>query len=174
MYYHNYATDIYEYDRMKHRRPLHLNAWNVYNKRRSIEIFNRQNEFTDMNEFMQYVEVHKPFDKKRQHKKKTIKNENAYYIDTETDAKKKVETFEHFRLMVLQGWNNMAEEHKAAYGRIALEMNRKSEEEMVDDCLLNRRCKEEIDKRFKSDLLVLQYQAQQLQKGIEAMITQNR
>ena len=158
---------------MKHHRPLRLNAWNVYNKRRSIETFNRETEFTDINEFIEYINVHKSFDMKRQHRKKAIKNHNAYYIDTEMGAKKKVETFEHFRLMVLQGWNDMAEEHKAVYRRIALEMNRKSKEE-VNDCLLNQRCKEEIDKRFRVDLLALQYQAQQLQNSIDAMLSQNR
>ena len=30
---------------MKRRRPFHLNAWNVYIKRRSIEIFNKENDF---------------------------------------------------------------------------------------------------------------------------------
>jgi len=29
----------------------------------------------------------------------------------------------------------------------------------------------QVDRRFKSDLLVLQYQAHQLQKGIDAMIS---
>ena len=64
---------------LKRRRPFHLNAWNVYIKRRSIEIFNKENDFTDVNEYKEYINLYKPFDKKRQHKKKTIKNENAYY-----------------------------------------------------------------------------------------------
>jgi len=58
------------------------------------------------------------------------------------------------------------------YRNIALDMNKQSrgKGEVVDDCSLNQRCKEEtvrhqVDRRFKSDLLVLQYQAQQLQKG---------
>ena len=152
---------------MKHRR---LNAWNVYIKRRSIEIFDRENDFTDINEFKEYINVHKPFDKMRRHRKKSIKNENAYYIDPETEAQKKVETFEHFRLMVLQGWNDMTDDDKAVYRSIAIDMNKKSKEE-VDDCLLNIRCKEEVDRRFKADLLVLQYQIKQLQKGIDAMIS---
>ena len=159
------------------RRP-HLNAWNVYIKRRSIEIFNKENDFTDVNEFKEYINKYKPFDKKRQHKKKTIKNENAYYIDPKTEEKKKVETFEHFRLMALQDLSNMTEDHKAVYRSIALDMNKQSKGEIVDDCSLNQRCKKEIvvdrhqvDRRFKSDLLVLQYQAQQLQKGIDAMIS---
>jgi len=152
---------------MKHRR---LNAWNVYIKRRSIEIFDRENDFTDINEFKEYINVHKPFDKMRRHRKKTIKNENAYYIDSETEAQKKVETFEHFRLMVLQGWNDMTEDDKAVYRSIAIDMNKKSKEE-VDNSLLNIRCKEEVDRRFKADLLVLQYQIKQLQKGIDAMIS---
>ena len=163
---------------MKRCRPFHLNAWNVYTKRRSIEIFNRENDFTDVNEFKEYINLYKPFDKKRQHKKKTIKNENAYYIDPKTEEKKKVETFEHFRLMALQDWSNMPEDHKAVYRNIALDMNKQSrgKGEVVDDCSLNQRCKEEtvrhqVDRRFKSDLLVLQYQAQQLQKGIDAMIS---
>ena len=42
---------------MKRRRPLHLNAWNVYTKRRSIEIFNRENDFTDVNEFKEYINI---------------------------------------------------------------------------------------------------------------------
>ena len=49
-------------------------------------------------------------------------------------------------------------------------MNKKSKEE-VDNCLLNIRCKEEVDRQFKADLLVLQYQIRQLQKGIDAMIS---
>ena len=155
---------------LKRRRPFHLNAWNVYIKRRSIEIFNKENDFTDVNEFKEYINKYKPFDKKRQHKKKTIKNENAYYIDSETEAQKKVETFEHFRLMVLQGWNDMTEDDKAVYRSIAIDMNKKSKEE-VDNSLLNIRCKEEVDRRFKADLLVLQYQIKQLQKGIDAMIS---
>ena len=158
---------------MKHRR---LNAWNVYIKRRSIEIFDRENDFTDINEFKEYINVHKPFDKMRRHRKKTIKNENTYYIDPETKAQKKVETFEHFRLMALQDWNSMTEDDKAVYRSIALDMNKQSKGEIVDDCSLNQRCKKEVDRhqvdrRFKSDLLVLQYQAQQLQKGIDAMIS---
>ena len=100
---------------MKRRRPFHLNAWNVYIKRRSIEIFNKENDFADVNEFKEYINLYKPFDKKRQHKKKTIKNENAYYIDPKTEEKKKVETFEHFRLMALQDWNSMTEDDKALY-----------------------------------------------------------
>ena len=163
---------------MKRRRSSHLNAWNVYTKRRSIEIFNRKNDFTDVNEFKEYINTYKPFDKKRQHKKKTIKNENAYYIDPKTEEKKKVETFEHFRLMALQDWNSMTEDDKAVYRSIALDMNKQSKGEIVDDCSLNQRCKKEVvvdrhqvDRRFKSDLLVLQYQAQQLQKGIDAMIS---
>ena len=68
---------------MKRRRPFHLNAWNVYTKRRSIEIFNRENDCTDVNEFKEYINIHKPFDKMRRHKKKTIKNENTYYTDPE-------------------------------------------------------------------------------------------
>ena len=157
---------------MKRRRSSHLNAWNVYTKRRSIEIFNRKNDFTDVNEFKEYINTYKPFDKKRQHKKKTIKNENAYYIDPKTEEKKKVETFEHFRLMALQDWNSMTEDDKAVYRSIALDMNKQSKGEIVDDCSLNQQCKEDqVDRRFKSDLLVLQYQAQQLQKGIDAMIS---
>ena len=163
---------------LKRRRPFHLNAWNVYTKRRSIEIFNKENDFTDVNEFKEYINLYKPFDKKRQHKKKTIKNENAYYIDPKTEEKKKVETFEHFRLMALQDWNSMTEDDKAVYRSIALDMNKQSKGEIVDDCSLNQRCKKEVvvdrhqvDRRFKSDLLVLQYQAQQLQKGIDAMIS---
>ena len=152
---------------MKHRR---LNAWNVYIKRRSIEIFDRKNDFTDINEFKEYINVHKPFDKMRRHRKKTIKNENTYYIDPETKAQKKVETFEHFRLMALQDWNSMTEDDKAVYRSIAIDMNKKSKEE-VDDCLLKIRCKEEVDRQFKADLLVLQYQIRQLQKGIDAMIS---
>ena len=152
---------------MKHRR---LNAWNVYIKRRSIEIFDRENDFTDINEFKEYINVHKPFDKMRRHRKKSIKNENAYYIDPETEAQKKVETFEHSRLMVLQGWNDMTEDDKAVYRSIAIDMNKKSKEE-VDNSLLNIRCKEEVDRQFKADLLVLQYQIRQLQKGIDAMIS---
>ena len=152
---------------MKHR---HLNAWNVYIKRRSIEIFDRKNDFTDINEFKEYINVHKPFDKMRRHRKKTIKNENTYYIDPETKAQKKVETFEHFRLMALQDWNSMTEDDKAVYRSIAIDMNKKSKEE-VDDCLLSIRCKEEVDRQFKADLLVLQYQIRQLQKGIDAMIS---
>ena len=155
---------------MKHHRPLRLNAWNVYNKRRSIETFNRETEFTDINEFIEYINVHKSFDMKRQHRKKAIKNHNAYYIDTEMGAKKKVETFEHFRLMVLQGWNDMTDDDKAVYRSIAIDMNKKSKEE-VDNSLLNIRCKEEVDRQFKADLLVLQYQIRQLQKGIDAMIS---
>ena len=139
---------------MKHR---HLNAWNVYIKRRSIEIFDRENDFTDINEFKEYINVHKPFDKMRRHRKKTIKNENTYYIDPETKAQKKVETFEHFRLMVLQDWNDMTDDDKAVYRSIAIDMNKKS--------------KEEVDRQFKADLLVLQYQIKQLQKGIDAMIS---
>ena len=163
---------------MKRRRPFHLNAWNVYIKRRSIEIFNKENDFADVNEFKEYINLYKPFDKKRQHKKKTIKNENAYYIDPKTEEKKKVETFEHFKLMALQGWNDMTEDDKAVYRSIALDMNKQSKGEIVDDCSLNQQCKKEVvvdrhqvDRRFKSDLLVLQYQAQQLQKGIDAMIS---
>jgi len=158
---------------MKHHRPLRLNAWNVYTKRRSIEIFNRENEFTNMNEFIEYINVHKSFDKKRQHRRKAIKNHNAYYIDPKSGEEKKVETFEHFRSMVLQGWKDMTEDHKAIYRNIAIDMNKKSKEE-VNDCLLNQRCKEEIDKRFRVDLLALQYQAQQLQKSIDAMLSKNR
>ena len=75
---------------MKRRRPSYLNAWNMYIKRRSIE---KENNFSDINEFKEYINLYKPFDKKRQHKKKTIKNENAYYIDPKTEEKKKVETF---------------------------------------------------------------------------------
>jgi len=37
--------------------PFHLNAWNVYTKRRSIEIFNRENDFTDVNEFKEYINI---------------------------------------------------------------------------------------------------------------------
>jgi len=81
----------------QHHRRLRLNAWNVYIKRRSIEIFDRENDFTDINEFKEYINVHKPFDKMRRHKKKKIKNENTYYVDPETETQKKVETFEHFR-----------------------------------------------------------------------------
>ena len=161
---------------MKRRRPFH--AWNVYIKRRSIEIFNKENDFSDINEFKEYINLYKPFDKKRQHKKKTIKNENEYYIDPKTEEKKKVETFELFRLMALQDWNSMTEDDKAVYRSIALDMNKQSKGEIVDDCSLNQRCKKEVvvdrhqvDRRFKSDLLVLQYQAQQLQKGIDAMIS---
>ena len=163
---------------MKRRRSSHLNAWNVYIKRRSIEIFNKENDFSDINEFKEYINLYKPFDKKRQHKKKTIKNENAYYRDPDTEEKRKVETFEHFRLMALQDWNSMTEDDKAVYRSIALDMNKQSKGEIVDDCSLNQRCKKEVvvdrhqvDRRFKSDLLVLQYQAQQLQKGIDAMIS---
>ena len=158
------------------RRP-HLNAWNVYIKRRSIEIFNKENDFTDVNEFKEYINKYKPFDKKRQHKKKTIKNENTHFIDPETGDERKVETFEHFRLMALQDWNSMTEDDKAVYRSIALDMNKQSKGEIVDDCPINQRCKEEVvdrhqvDRRFKSDLLVLQYQAHQLQKGIDAMIS---
>ena len=155
---------------MKRRRRLHLNAWNVYIKRRSIEIFDRENDFTDINEFKEYINVHKPFDKMRRHRKKTIKNENTYYIDPETKAQKKVETFEHFRLMVLQSWNDMTDDDKAVYRSIAIDMNKKSKEE-VDNSLLKIRCKEEVDRQFKADLLVLQYQIKQLQKGIDAMIS---
>ena len=42
---------------MKHRR-LRLNAFHI--KRRSIEIFDRENDFTDINEFKEYINVHKP------------------------------------------------------------------------------------------------------------------
>ena len=117
---------------MKRCRPFHLNAWNVYTKRRSIEIFNKENDFTDVNEFKEYINKYKPFDKKRQHKKKTIKNENAYYIDPKTEEKKKVETFEHFRLMALQDWSNMTEDDKAVYRSIALDMNKQSKGEIVE------------------------------------------
>ena len=159
---------------MKRRRPSYLNAWNMYIKRRSIE---KENNFSDINEFKEYINLYKPFDKKRQHRKKTIKNENAYYRDPDTEEKRKVETFEHFRLMALQDWNSMTEDDKAVYRSIALDMNKQSKGEIVDDCPINQRCKEEVvdrhqvDRRFKSDLLVLQYQAQQLQKGIDAMIS---
>jgi len=136
---------------MKRYRRLRLNAWNVYTKRRSIEIFNRENDFTDVNEFKEYINTYKPFDKKRQHKKKTIKNENAYYIDPKTEEKKKVETFEHFRLMALQDWSNMPEDHKAMYRNIALDMNKQSKGEVVDDCSLNQRCKEETVVRHQVD-----------------------
>ena len=78
--------------------------------------------------------------------------------------------------MAIQDWNSMTEDDKAVYRSIALDMNKQSKGEIVDDCSLNQRCKEEVDRhqvdrRFKSDLLVLQYQAQQLQKGIDAMIS---
>ena len=80
--------------------------------------------------------------------------------------------------MALQDWNSMTEDDKAVYRSIALDMNKQSKGEIVDDCSLNQRCKKEVvvdkhqvDRRFKSDLLVLQYQAQQLQKGIDAMIS---
>ena len=86
------------------------------------------------------------------------------------EAQKKVETFEHFRLMVLQGWNDMTDDDKAVYRSIAIDINKKSKEE-VDNSLLNIRCKEEVDRQFKADLLVLQYQIRQLQKGIDAMIS---
>jgi len=68
-------------------------------------MFNREHVFTDINEFKEYINVYKPFDKNKmtQHQKKTIKNKNSYYIEPETGEKKKVETFEYFRLMVLQG-----------------------------------------------------------------------
>ena len=85
--------------------------------------------------------------------------------------------FENFRLMARQDWSNMTEDHKAVYRSIALDMNKQSKGDIVDDCPINQRCKEEVvdrhqvDRRFKSDLLVLQYQAQQLQKGIDAMIS---
>ena len=72
--------------------------------------------------------------------------------------------------MVLQGWNDMTDDDKAVYRSIAIDMNKKSKEE-VDDCLLKIRCKEEVDRQFKADLLILQYQIRQLQKGIDAMIS---
>jgi len=50
---------------MKRRRPSYLNAWNVYIKRRSIEIFNKENDFTDVNEFKEYINLYKPFDKNK-------------------------------------------------------------------------------------------------------------
>ena len=142
---------------MKRRRPSYLNAWNMYIKRRSIE---KENNFSDINEFKEYINLYKPFDKKRQHRKKTIKNENAYYRDHDTEEKRKVETFEHFRLMALQDWNSMTEDDKAVYRSIALDMNKQSKGDIVDDCPINQRCKEEVvdrhqvDRRFKSDLLV--------------------
>ena len=72
--------------------------------------------------------------------------------------------------MALQDWNSMTEDDKAVYRSIAIDMNKKSKEE-VDNSLLNIRCKEEVDRQFKADLLVLQYQIRQLQKGIDAMIS---
>ena len=48
--------------KMKRRQPNgHLNAWNVFTKRRSIGIFNRENDFTDINEFKEYINTYKPF-----------------------------------------------------------------------------------------------------------------
>jgi len=67
--------------------------------------------------------------------------------------------FENFRLMARQDWSNMTEDHKAVYRSIALDMNKQSKGEIVDDCSLNQRCKKEVDRHqvdrhFKSDLLV--------------------
>lgn len=60
--------------------------------------------------------------------------------------------------MALKGWSDMTEDYKAVYRNIALDMNKKSKEE-VDDCPLNQQCKEEVNRCLKADLFVLQYQA---------------
>jgi len=45
--------------------------------------------------------------------------------------------------MALQDWNSMTEDDKAVYRSIALDMNKQSKGEIVDDCSSNQRCKKE-------------------------------
>ena len=119
-------------------RTLHLNAWNVFTKMRSIEIFDRENDFTDTNEFKEYIVQHQPFDTKRQHRKKTIKNENTHFIDPETGDERKVETFNHFRLMALQEWKDLSCDEKEVFRKIALEINKKHRQKIEDTANLQR------------------------------------
>ena len=119
-------------------RTLHLNAWNVFTKMRSIEIFDRENDFTDTNEFKAYIVKHQPFDTKRQHRKKTIKNENTHFIDPETGDQKKVETFDHFRMMALQEWKDFTCDEKEVFRKIALEINKKHRQKIEDTANLQR------------------------------------
>jgi len=119
-------------------RTLHLNAWNVFTKMRSIETFVREDKFDNDNEFREYIEQHQPFDKKRQHRKKTIKNENTHFIDPETGDQRKVETFEHFRLMALQEWKDLSCDEKEVFRKIALEINKKHRQKIEDTANLQR------------------------------------
>lgn len=101
------------------RRSLNLNSWNVYNKRRSIEQFQRHEKFDNILEFAEHICCKTPlgtfdlFDTVRKHTKK----------DTTEGKKAKNEEFKKFQEMVKDEWKHMPVREKNQYKMIAKKCN---------------------------------------------------
>ena len=105
------------------RRSLNLNSWNVYNKRRSIEEFQRHEKFDNILEFAEYIcktslGTFDFFDTVRKHTKRKKEGE-----DTTEGKKAKNEEFENFQRMVRDEWKYMPIREKNKYKMIAKKCN---------------------------------------------------
>jgi len=106
------------------RRSLNLNSWNVYNKRRSIEEFQRHEKFDNILEFAEYICCKTPlgtfnlFDTVRKHTKREKEGE-----DTTEGKKAKNEEFKNFQQMVKDEWQIMPIREKNKYKMIAKKCN---------------------------------------------------